>query len=60
MLAVGTGVMMAVKLHVAFALGWMLTSYVAIGLFETLIGLSRRLRRGRREPTEDPLNSSSS
>jgi CDP-diacylglycerol--serine O-phosphatidyltransferase len=59
MLAVGTGVMMAVKLHVAFALGWMLTSYVAIGLFETLIGISRRLRRGRHEPHEDPLNSSS-
>ena len=57
LLAVGTGVIMAVKLHVAFALGWMLTSYVAIGLFETLIGLSRRLRRSEREPSEDPLNS---
>jgi CDP-diacylglycerol--serine O-phosphatidyltransferase len=57
LLAVGTGVIMAVKLHVAFALGWMLTSYVAIGLFETLIGLSRRLRRSRREPNENTLNS---
>ena len=47
--AVSTGVLMAIKLHVAFALGWMLTSYVAIGLFETLLGLSRRLRRGSRE-----------
>ena len=56
LLAVGTGVMMAVKLHAAFALGWMLTSYVAIGLLETLIGLSRRLRRGAREPGEDPLS----
>jgi CDP-diacylglycerol--serine O-phosphatidyltransferase len=54
LLAVGTGVIMAVQLHVAFALGWMLTSYVVIGLFETLIGLSRRLRRGNREPSEDP------
>ena len=32
-------------------------AYVAIGLFETLIGLSRRLRRSEREPSEDPLNS---
>jgi CDP-diacylglycerol--serine O-phosphatidyltransferase len=55
LLAVGTGVVMAIKLHVAFALGWMLTSYVAIGLLETLIGLSRRLRRGNRDPNEDPL-----
>jgi len=51
--ALGTGVIMAVKLHVAFALGWMLTSYVAIGLFETLIALSRALsRRLRRTATE--------
>jgi CDP-diacylglycerol---serine O-phosphatidyltransferase len=59
LLAVGTGVMMAVKLHVAFALGWMLTSYVAIGLFETLIGLSRRLRSRNTlvasDPNEDPV-----
>ena len=57
--AVATGVIMAVKLHVAFALGWMLTSYVAIGLFETLIGLSRKLQRAsgesEPEPNEDQL-----
>jgi CDP-diacylglycerol---serine O-phosphatidyltransferase len=58
MLAVGTGVLMAVKLHVAFALGWMLTSYVAIGLLETLIGLSRRLRRREPAANEDTLNPS--
>jgi CDP-diacylglycerol--serine O-phosphatidyltransferase len=56
LVAVGTGVMMAVKLHVAFALGWMLTSYVAIGLFETLIGLTRRLRRVEPKSREDQLN----
>jgi CDP-diacylglycerol--serine O-phosphatidyltransferase len=56
LLAVGTGVLMAVRLHVAFALGWMLTSYVAIGLLETLIGLSRKLRRRPVEPAEDRLN----
>jgi CDP-diacylglycerol--serine O-phosphatidyltransferase len=59
LLAVSTGVMMAVKLHVAFALGWMLTSYVAIGLFETLVGLARRLRGTNSEPHEDPLNTRS-
>jgi hypothetical protein len=48
---------MAVKLHVAFALGWMLISYVAIGLFETLISLAKRLRRNQPEPSEESLNS---
>jgi CDP-diacylglycerol--serine O-phosphatidyltransferase len=59
LLAVGTGLVMAIKLHVAFALGWMLTSYVAIGLLETLIGLSRRLRRGNADPNEDPIKTRS-
>jgi CDP-diacylglycerol---serine O-phosphatidyltransferase len=56
--ALGTGVMMAVKLHVAFALGWMLTSYVAIGLLETLLQLSRRFRRHQPQPqpSEDSLS----
>ncbi|HEX7480213.1 MAG TPA: CDP-diacylglycerol--serine O-phosphatidyltransferase [Polyangiales bacterium] len=54
MFAVGTGVVMAVQLHVAFALCWMLTSYVAIGLVETIIGLSRKLRRkGQREESDE-------
>jgi len=54
----GTGVMMAVKLHVAFALGWMLTSYVAIGLLETLLQLSRRFRsrQPQPQPSEDSLS----
>ena len=58
LLAVGTGVLMAVKLHVAFALGWMLTSYVAIGLLETAIALSRRFRRrssAAQQPSEETL-----
>ncbi len=55
--ALGTGVMMAVKLHVAFALGWMLTSYVAIGLLETLLQLARRWRRRQQQqPSEDSLS----
>lgn len=56
--ALGTGVMMAVKLHVAFALGWMLTSYVAIGLLETLLQLSRRLRRRQPQPQPQPSEDS--
>jgi CDP-diacylglycerol---serine O-phosphatidyltransferase len=56
MLAVGSGVVMAVKVHVAFALGWMLTSYVVIGLLETMLALARRLRRRQQQqPSEDSL-----
>jgi CDP-diacylglycerol---serine O-phosphatidyltransferase len=55
MLAVGSGVVIAVKVHVAVALGWMLTSYVAIGLVETTLSVARRLRgRGDKTPEEDP------
>ncbi|HET8936209.1 MAG TPA: CDP-diacylglycerol--serine O-phosphatidyltransferase [Polyangiales bacterium] len=58
MFAVSTGVVMSVKLHVTFALCWMLTSYVLIGLLETLLGLARRLgRKASREPSEETLNS---
>ena len=35
-------VVLAIKLHVAFALGWMLISYVAVGLVESTVGLVRR------------------
>jgi CDP-diacylglycerol--serine O-phosphatidyltransferase len=42
--AVGTAVMIAVKFHVTFALVWMLTSYVAIGLFETSLAIVRAVR----------------
>jgi CDP-diacylglycerol---serine O-phosphatidyltransferase len=57
MFAVTTGVVMAVKLHVAFAMCWLLTSYVLIGLLETLLGLARKLRRtGTSEPSEETLN----
>jgi len=40
--ALGSSVTIAVTLHVAFALGWLLVSYVAIGLVEGIISLSRR------------------
>jgi len=58
MFAVTTGVVMAVKLHVAFALCWMLTSYVAIGLFETMFSLAKRMRRNADETaSEESFNS---
>jgi len=57
MFAVTTGVVMAVKLHVAFAICWMLTSYVAIGLFETMFSVAKRLRRSADEPSEESFNS---
>ena len=57
--AVGAGVVISIKSHVAFALAWMLISYVAIGLCETLFQPSRRLLRRRREPSEDTINTSS-
>jgi CDP-diacylglycerol--serine O-phosphatidyltransferase len=50
--ALSTAVIIAVSLHVAVALGWLLISYVAIGLFETLIAISRRLRMLRRAESE--------
>lgn len=53
MFAVGSGVLMAVKVHITVALGWMLTSYVAIGLVESTLILLRRLRRAPREEEED-------
>jgi CDP-diacylglycerol--serine O-phosphatidyltransferase len=43
-LALGATVVMALKSHVAVAVAWMLISYVAIGLFETLLAVARGLR----------------
>jgi CDP-diacylglycerol---serine O-phosphatidyltransferase len=53
MFAVGSGVLLAVKVHITVALGWMLTSYVTIGLVESTLTLLRRLRRGGRGAEED-------
>jgi CDP-diacylglycerol--serine O-phosphatidyltransferase len=51
--AIGSSLVLAVSLHIAFAIGWLLVSYVAVGLVETLLGVSRRARRGARgEATE--------
>ncbi len=44
-MAVGSSVILALQLHLAFALGWLLISYVAIGLVESIISLTRRIAR---------------
>jgi CDP-diacylglycerol--serine O-phosphatidyltransferase len=46
--ALGSSVVLALKLHIAFALGWLLVSYVAIGLVESILGMTRRAARMRR------------
>jgi len=49
--AVASTTFIALRFKPAFALVWLLTSYVVIGLAEAVISLSARtLRRGRREP----------
>jgi CDP-diacylglycerol--serine O-phosphatidyltransferase len=45
--ALCSSVALALKLHIAFALGWLLVSYVAIGLVETILSLMRRAARRR-------------
>jgi CDP-diacylglycerol--serine O-phosphatidyltransferase len=53
--ALGSSVVLALRLHVAFALGWLLVSYVAIGLVEMIFTLTRRAARlRRRRPDSEP------
>lgn len=54
-LAVGSSVILALKIHLAFAICWLLLSYVAIGLVEMLLALTRRVVRQQRrdEDTEE-------
>jgi CDP-diacylglycerol--serine O-phosphatidyltransferase len=51
--AVGSSVVLAVKLHLAFALGWLLMSYVMIGLVELIIALARRIARQKSSAEDD-------
>ena len=37
--------MLALQLNVAVALGWLLVSYVAIGLVESILGAARKLSK---------------
>jgi CDP-diacylglycerol--serine O-phosphatidyltransferase len=57
-LAIGSGVLLAVKVHITVALGWMLASYVTIGLVESTLSLLRRLRRQPQAEEEDPAQAS--
>jgi CDP-diacylglycerol--serine O-phosphatidyltransferase len=53
--ALGSSVAIAVAYHASVALVWLLTSYIAIGIFEAIFDLSRaglRRRRARREARE--------
>ena len=52
--AIGSSAMIALRFHVSFALVWLLTSYILIGLIEAVFSLSRRnLRRQRASRGED-------
>lgn len=53
--ALGSSVVLALKLHIAFALGWLLVSYVAIGLVESILSVTRRAADARRQRQEKPL-----
>jgi CDP-diacylglycerol---serine O-phosphatidyltransferase len=46
--AIGSSAFVALRFHVSFALIWLLASYVMIGLFETLYGLSKRVINQRK------------
>ena len=46
-LTLGVGTTLAIRFHLSFALSWLLSSYVAIGVLEALLHSSRK-RIGRR------------
>jgi CDP-diacylglycerol---serine O-phosphatidyltransferase len=48
-----SSVVLALELHIAFALGWLLVSYVAIGLVESILSMTRRAARRRAQQRED-------
>lgn len=57
--AVGSTAFIALRFKPAFALVWLLSSYVAIGLAEAIFGLSARtLRRARPRPEGEPVSTS--
>lgn len=59
LLAIGSTIFVAMRFHVAFALVWLLASYVAIALLETLVRMARRVRgTDEEEPKPDPESSS--
>lgn len=51
--ALATSATVGVVLHPTFALVWLLASYLAIGVAETLFGLTRRGRRRKERASDD-------
>lgn len=51
--ALTSSVVLALKLHIVFALGWLLISYVAIGLVELIFSMTRRAARLRRRERKE-------
>ena len=56
--ALSSSIVLALKLHIAFALGWLLVSYVAIGLVETILSMIRRAARSRRRDSDSGVHPS--
>jgi CDP-diacylglycerol--serine O-phosphatidyltransferase len=52
--ALGSSIVLALKLHIAFALGWLLVSYVAIGLVESILSAARKLSKRMDRESENP------
>jgi len=51
--AVGSTAFIALRFRPAFALVWLLSSYVAIGLIEAVFGLSARTIKGAKRPRDE-------
>jgi CDP-diacylglycerol--serine O-phosphatidyltransferase len=51
--AVSSSAFLAVRFHVSVALVWLLSSYILIGVFESLFNLSRRVARRRRSDDDE-------
>ena len=57
--AIGSTIFVAMRYHVSFALVWLLGSYVAIALLETMLRIARRGRRTIVDEEPDPSPKSS-
>lgn len=60
--AIASSAFVALRFHIAFALVWLLTCYIVIGLIETMVTISRRTlqrRRTSREQEDEEATSSS-
>ncbi|MCA9580433.1 MAG: CDP-diacylglycerol--serine O-phosphatidyltransferase [Myxococcales bacterium] len=55
--ALGSSIGIAVQFHMSVALVWLLTSYIAIGVMESILSLSKRGLARRRESSTDHANS---